>query len=93
MSCTRNLFTIAARPSLRTMQNASVRGISSGSRGPVDKPAESSTSPKMPGWRIAAIAGVGVAAFYAMFLAKPDSVAESSIPTTQTKNPAPSRGN
>ncbi|KAM3541911.1 hypothetical protein ARSEF1564_005154 [Beauveria bassiana] len=93
MSCTRSLITMAARPSLRTMQPASIRRISSGSRGPLDKPAESSTSPKMPGWRIAAMVGVGVAAFYAMFLAKPDAVAQSSVPTTQTKNPAASRGN
>ncbi|ATY61414.1 hypothetical protein A9K55_008722 [Cordyceps militaris] len=81
------LTTTATRS--RAVQRALVRRISSEPGGP--KPAESSTAPKLPGWQIAAVAGVAVAGVYAMFIARPDAVAKSSVPTNQTKNPSQSR--
>ncbi|KAJ3483933.1 hypothetical protein NLG97_g7183 [Lecanicillium saksenae] len=87
MLCAKTLTKMATRPGLRTMQSLPARRMASGPGGPT-KPAESSTAPKMPGWQIAAIAGVAVAGFYSIFIAKPDAVAKSSILTNQTKNPS-----
>ncbi|OAA60052.1 hypothetical protein ISF_06063 [Cordyceps fumosorosea ARSEF 2679] len=82
------LGAVAARSGPRTVPRASARKISTDSGGPM-KPLGS--GPKLPGWQIAAIAGIGVAAFYAMFLATPEKVGKSSVPTNQTKNPSSSR--
>ncbi|KAJ4147458.1 hypothetical protein LMH87_001973 [Akanthomyces muscarius] len=81
---------MAAKPGLRTVQRTTVRRVSSGTGGG-PSPAESGGAPKFPGWQIGVAGGVAVAGLYAFFIAKPDAVAKSSVPTNQTKNPKQSQ--
>ncbi|OAA62078.1 hypothetical protein LEL_10742 [Akanthomyces lecanii RCEF 1005] len=83
---------MATKPNLRTIQRATVRRVTSGAGGGT-KPAESGGTPKVPGWQIGVGVGVAVAVLYAFLIAKPEAVAKSAIPTTQTKNRKQSQGN